>query len=300
METPTPSLPPVLVAEQLAALLGQPGLRVVDCRFDLDDPGHGALAFSYSRIPGACRVDLERQLSAPVVPGRTGRHPLPSVSDLEAVLGTLGIGPDTRVVIYDDFEGGFAARLWWLLRWLGHREVAVLDGGWSAWADPGFPLERGPALPVEPQRFCASPIASMVAGVDEVMARLNDPELCLVDARSPARYRGEQEPRDPVAGRIPGARNAFWRDNLDEDGRFLAPARLRERFLAVLEGQDAGRSVHYCGSGVTGAHNVLAMTRAGLSTPRLYPGSWSEWIVDPSRPVRRGVAAPGGSRGSRV
>ncbi len=282
-----PTLPAVLSPEALASELGAPDLLVVDCRFDLDDPGHGARAFAHSRLPGAVFCDLDTQLSAPVVPGRTGRHPLPPVAALEATMARLGVGPTTRVVAYDDFDGAFAARLWWTLRWLGHDRVSVLDGGWPAWLELGRVVEHGAPTPVAPARFQARALDLLRVGTDELLARLGDPDLCLVDARSPERFRGEVEPRDPVAGRIPGACNAFWKDNLDAAGRFRSPAALRARFEALLDGIPAEAAILYCGSGVTGAHDVLAMAHAGLPLPRLYAGSWSEWICDPGRPIQR-------------
>jgi thiosulfate/3-mercaptopyruvate sulfurtransferase len=287
MNLPLPLPSSVVSPQWLAPRLHEPGLRVVDCRFDLDDPAHGARVFAAERIPGACFADLEAQLSAPVLPGRTGRHPLPEPAALEALLGGLGIGPDTRVVAYDAFGGGFAARLWWVLRWLGHEAVAVLDGGWPGWLAAGLPVERARACAPPAARFVARPLTDRLVTVTELMERLDDPSLCLVDARSAPRFRGEQEPRDPVAGSIPGARNAFWQDNLDAAGHFEAPARLRARFEALLGEHPADRAVFYCGSGVTGAHDLLAMTHAGLPLARLYAGSWSEWITDPSRPVWR-------------
>lgn len=298
MSDPAPTLPVVLTAARLAGSLGQPNLRVVDCRFDLDDPDHGAVAFAYSRIPGACYADLERQLSAAAVPGRTGRHPLPGVPEIEATLRALGIGPDTRVVAYDGFDGAFAARLWWLLRWAGHEAVSVLDGGWPAWVGGGFDVDLGaPELPPA-GLFVARPRPELLVTADELVSRLGSTNLCLLDARSPERFRGEQEPRDPVAGCIPGARNAFWRDNLDLHGRFLSPARLRARFGTLLGEFPPQEAMFYCGSGVTAAHDALAMAHAGLPLPRLYAGSWSEWITDASRPLQHGVAAPGVTRGS--
>ncbi len=286
MASPEPSLPPVVNPGVIARSLGQPDLRVVDCRFDLDDPDYGAWAFGEGRIPGAAFVDLGYQLSATVVPGRTGRHPLPSVSELEAVLSSLGIGPRSQVVAYDDFGGAFAAWLWWILRWLGHDAVSVLDGGWPAWCRARLPTEEGEPCVVRPTAFVAHPREDRRVDAAEVLARLGDPALCLVDARSPERFRGEVEPRDPVAGCIPGARNAFWKDNLGARARFLSSEELRARFDAVLTGRSARDAIFYCGSGVTGAHDLLAMAHAGLPLARLYAGSWSHWITEPERPIR--------------
>jgi len=289
---------PVVSSAWLTARLDDPSVRVVDCRFDLDDLQHGARGFAAARIPGAVRVDLAAQLSATVVPGRTGRHPLPSVADLEATMAQLGIGPDTRVVAYDDFGGAFAARFWWSLRWLGHDAVAVLDGGWPAWCEAGLAMEQGEPRAVAVSRFEARVRPELLVHTDELLARLGDPRLCLVDARSPACFRGEVRPRDPVAGRIPGARNAFWRDNLGPQGGFRSSAQLYARFEAVLGGARPQDTIIYCGSGVTGAHDLLAMAHGCLPMARLYAGSWSEWLLDPTRPVQRQIASPGVTGGA--
>jgi thiosulfate/3-mercaptopyruvate sulfurtransferase len=291
-------LPPVVSAERLATMLGEPELRIVDCRFDLDDPEYGSWAYDQGRVLGATFVDLGERLSAPVVPGQTGRHPLPTVDQLEATIRGLGIGPRTRVVAYDDFEGGFAARLWWILRWLGHDAVAVLDGGCPAWLAAGLPWDEAGPSALAPGSFVARPRPELLVEADEIIARLGQQDLCLVDARSSERHRGVREPRDPVAGCIPGSRNAFWRDNLDDRGRFLPPATLRARFEAVLGVHAPRDAIFYCGSGVTGAHDLLAVAQAGLPLPRLYWGSWSDWINEPSRPVARLAHTPGVTRGA--
>ncbi|RME07666.1 MAG: sulfurtransferase [Anaerolineae bacterium] len=259
---------------------------VVDCRFWLDDTGKGRRDYLRAHIPGAVYAHLDEDLSAPVEPGVTGRHPLPAVSELAERLGRWGIGPEVQVVAYDDRGGAIAARLWWLLRYLGHDDVAVLDGGWPAWVEAGYPVDDVIPSPA-PRTFEPHPRPEMLATAEDVLARMGDPAFRLVDSRAPERYRGEQEPLDPVAGHIPGALNYHFERNLTPQGGFEDAAVLRARFQALLGDTPPERVIFYCGSGVTAAHNVLAVTHAGLGTPRLYAGSWSHWITDPERPVVR-------------
>ena len=272
----------------LAAHLGDPRWRIVDCRFTLADPDAGAREHARATIPGAIYAHLDQDLSIPVIPGVTGRHPLPSREGFAATLGRWGVGPDTQVVAFDDMGGAFAARLWWMLRWVGHRAVAVLDGGLAAWTAAGHPLAPGEALEREPTRFePGEPLVTWVSA-DEVLAALPDPTVVVLDARAAPRYRGENETTDPIAGHIDGARSAPFIENLGEGGRFRSPEQLRARFEERLAGTRPERAVVYCGSGVTACHDVLAMVHAGLPAPRLYPGSWSEWITDLSRPRATG------------
>lgn len=272
----------------LAAHLDDPEWAVFDCRFDLEDKARGEADYLQAHIPGAVYVHLERDLSAPVT-GRNGRHPLPSLEAMEALFSRLGVHEGLQVVAYDDAGGPYAARLWWMLRYLGHEAVAVLDGGWPAWREAGLPARSGRESRA-PAAFRARPRPNLRCEAEEILANLNSPSLILVDARAPERYRGETEPYDPVAGRIPGARNRFWKDNLDPEGRFLPREALRAAFAAVLGEVPPAQAVVYCGSGVTACHNLLAMAHAGLEGARLYPGSWSEWCADPQRPVARGEA----------
>jgi thiosulfate/3-mercaptopyruvate sulfurtransferase len=274
--------------DTLAKHLGDPTWRIVDCRVKLGDPDAGAHAHAEGTIPGAIFADLERDLSGPVIPGRTGRHPLPTREAFAATLGRWGITASTQVVAFDDMGGAFAARLWWMLRWVGHRAVAVLDLGIGAWTEAGHALAPGRPFEGTPTRFEPGP--SLVASVtaDEVLAALGDPGVVVLDARAALRYRGEGESIDPVAGHIAGARSAPFLDNLGEGSRFRTPAELRTHFEERLAGTAPERAIAYCGSGVTACHDVLAMAHAGLPTPRLYPGSWSEWITDPSRPRATG------------
>lgn len=263
-------------------------LRVFDLRHDLSDHAAGRRAYEAGHLPGARFLDHETELSAPRT-GKNGRHPLPSREHLAGLMAAHGVGPDTLVAAYDSSGGQFAAHLWWMLRWIGHERVAVLDGGWQAWTAAGLPVEAGPAQALAPLAGI-SPGAPLVGAVDaaQVLANIERPAFTVLDARAAARYRGETEPIDPVAGRIPGARNRPNVDNLGPDGRFKPAAQLRAEFEAVLGGIAPADVVHQCGSGITASHNLLAMEIAGLTGSRLYPGSWSEWVSDPSRPVAKG------------
>lgn len=262
--------------------LDDPRWCVVDLRHQLSDPAYGERTYAASHIPGAIFLHLDRDLSGPTT-GTNGRHPLPDPQRLAARLGEVGIGNDTQVVVYDDAQGMIAGRLWWLLRWLGHDRVAFLDGGFPLWQ------AEGRALPAEVPARAPTTFVGRVQGgtVDAgwLRAHLDSPELCLIDARGPDRFRGENETIDPVGGHIPGARNRFFKDNLEADGRFKPAALLRSEYLALLAGCAPEQAVLQCGSGVSACLNLLAMEIAGLSGAKLYPGSWSEWCSDPSRPV---------------
>ena len=273
---------PLVDAATLAAELG--GVRpplLLDVRWRL---GAGSLRDDYlaGHLPGAVWVELDADLAAP--PGAGGRHPLPDPADAEAALRRLGVSDGRPVVVYDDVDGSVAARAWWLLRWLGHPDVRLLDGGLSAWTAAGQPLEEG-ATPSTPGDFTARPGGMPVLDADGA-ARVAATGL-LLDARAPERFRGEVEPVDPVAGHVPGARSGPATGNVGADGRFLDPDTLRRRFdgLGAVEGTPVGA---YCGSGVTAAHTVLALEVAGVPAA-LYAGSWSEWVTDPSRPVATGA-----------
>lgn len=258
---------------------------IVDCRFDLADPAAGARAYEAAHIPGAVYAHLDRDLSG-VKTGANGRHPLPEPEALRAALGQLGIGATQQVVAYDQDSGMYASRIWWLLRWMGHDAVAVLDGGFAAWTAEGRASTPG----VETRRaetFDGIPHQEMVAAADSLPAFVASPDTRLVDARAPERFRGDVEPLDPVAGHIPGALNHFFQWNLAA-GRFLAPDALRQRLRESIGSVDGESVVCYCGSGVTACHNLLALEHAGISGARLYPGSWSEWVADRTRPVARG------------
>lgn len=260
---------------------------VVDCRFALDDTKRGRRAYPLNHIPGAIYAHLDEDLSGPVTKGVTGRHPLPRVETIAATFSSWGIDEHTHVVAYDDSGGAIAARLWWLLRWLGHDRVYVLDGGLAAWEREGRPLRSGIESRTE-RTFQPKPRDEMIAECEVVAQRRLDPDWKVIDAREDRRYRGEFEPIDPVAGHIPGAVNAPHPLTVGTDGRYRSPEDLRRHFEALLGGTSPGRAIVYCGSGVTATRNLLAMVHAGLDGARLYPGSWSEWITDPSRPIATG------------
>ena len=262
------------------------GVAILDCRYDLADPSAGRRAWLAGHIPGAGFADLGQDLSAPPGP-TTGRHPLPDPDRLAARLGELGVGNDSQVIVYDQAGGAFAARLWWLLRWMGHRSVAVLDGGYAAWCAHGGAVQPGVAA-VQARRFIAGAAQLATADSTVVAGAATRSDRLIVDARAAERFSGEVEPIDAVGGHVPGAVNAPFSGNLGPDGRFLSPDRLRERWRAILGQRAPGEVIAMCGSGVTACHNLLALEVAGLTGAALYPGSWSEWIRDPARPVARG------------
>jgi thiosulfate/3-mercaptopyruvate sulfurtransferase len=271
--------------DTLARHLDDPAWVVFDCRHDLAKPEWGAAEYAVSHVPGARFLHLDKDLSAPLN-GRNGRHPLPEPETLAAKLGAAGVGPATQVVAYDGQGGAYAARAWWLLRWLGHDAVAVLDGGFGKWVREGRPVSAAIPRPA-PARFEARPARGAVEAAF-LVAHLRDPAVYVVDARANDRYRGENETLDPVAGHIPGSVNRFFRENLDTGGQFKTPAALREEWQRLLAGRPPESVVHSCGSGVSACHNLFAMELAGLAGSRLYPGSWSEWVADPARPVATG------------
>jgi thiosulfate/3-mercaptopyruvate sulfurtransferase len=279
-------------AAALRELVGKPGVAVIDCRFDLINPEGGRRAYLKGHIPGARYADLNRDLSAPVS-AHSGRHPLPLPKNFAATLGLWGIGHATQVIAYDDAGGSFAARAWWLLRWLGHGSVAVLDGGIQAWTAAGGSLESGEEkpLPRETPGGRISPRADSAAVIetDDIAAFLTDPKHLLVDARAAERFAGSVEPIDAVAGHIAGAVNHPFSANLAADGRFLPAAELKRLWDARLAGREVAHVAAMCGSGVTACHNLLSLEVAGLRGAKLYAGSWSEWITDPTRPVARGA-----------
>ena len=279
-------------AATLRELVGKPDIAIVDCRFDLMNPEAGRRAYLEGHIPGARYADLNRDLSAPITPS-SGRHPLPAAADFAATLDRLGIGRATQVVAYDDASGAFAARAWWLLRWVGHQAVAVLDGGIRAWSGSGGALQSGEAKPLPEatagaRRWSPQVDAAAVIDTAEVEARLANPSFLLIDARAPERYAGTVEPIDAVAGHVAGAVNQPFSANLAADGRFLPAPVLRQLWEKRLGGRSLAHVAAMCGSGVTACHNLLSLEVAGLSGAKLYAGSWSEWIRNPHRPVARG------------
>ena len=284
----------------LAAQLANPLWVLVDCRFKLDDVAWGEREWKSGHIPGAAYAHLDRDLSGPKT-GTNGRHPLPDVDVLSGTFGRLGITSGKQVVAYDQDSGMFASRLWWLLRWLGHEAVAVLDGGFAKWVGEGRPV----SVDAEPRddttrttraskaAFHPAMRGDMTIGIGDVSALAHDADWRLLDARAPERYRGEVEPMDPVAGHIPGAASYFFQRNIDERGTFRTPEDLRARFAPYINGIEPAHVVCYCGSGVQACHNLLALEHAGVSGVKLYPGSWSEWVSDRSRPVETGPANAG-------
>jgi thiosulfate/3-mercaptopyruvate sulfurtransferase len=272
----------LVTTADLAAHLGE--WRIFDCRHDLMKPELGEHQYREAHIPGALFASLDRDLSAPKT-GRNGRHPLPDPEAFAAWVGRQGVKPDDQVVCYDASNGAMAARLWWMLRWIGHEAVAVLDGGIAKWTKEGRPVTADvPSFGSSDYPLKLNEGAAV--GARMVHRRLG--QQLLLDARAPARYRGEQEPIDPVAGRIPGARNRFNMDNVAADGTFKSPGELKAAFQHALAGRAPSDVVNYCGSGVAACHNLLAMEIAGLSGGKLFAGSWSEWIADPARPQERG------------
>ncbi|NLP60057.1 sulfurtransferase [Paraburkholderia sacchari] len=271
--------------ERLTAAPGS--VLVFDCRFDLANPAAGETAYAAGHLPGARYLHLDRDLSGPKT-GKNGRHPLPDRASLVATLMSWGLNAGQQVVAYDAQGGMYAARLWWLLRWLGHDSVAVLDGGLQAWEAAGFPLSKD--VPAAAQgTFKASAPLQVTVDAQAIERNLSTHELTVVDARAADRYRGENETIDPVGGHIPGALNRFFKDNLSDDGRFKSAHTLRDEFTALLPGKTPEHVVLQCGSGVTACHNALAMEIAGMHGAALYAGSWSEWCSDPSRPVATGA-----------
>ena len=271
----------------LAERLSDPDWLVADCRFELGQPAAGRAAWQAGHIPGSIHADLERDLSAPVT-AATGRHPLPPIADIEKTFSRFGIADRTQVVCYDASNGAYASRLWWMLRYLGHDAVALLDGGFAAWVAEGRPVSTA-ATARSAATFVAQPRAHMLvdsAGVATALARGER----LVDVRGAERFAGATEPLDTVAGHVPGAVNLPFSGNLDASGRFLDPAALAARWAASAPGDPAQPAICMCGSGVTACQQLLALEAAGIPGARLYAGSWSEWIRDPARPVARGAA----------
>ena len=270
--------------DDVAEHIDDPSWRLFDCRHDLTNPDAGADAYRLAHIRNAQFLHLDRDLSG-AKNGTNGRHPLPDPATLADKLARLGVSNDTEVIAYDDSGGMYAARLWWLLRYLGHERVALLDGGLGAWQRAGHALTQEAPDP-RPAEFRWRARLDTV-DVDYIQAHLRQPSMLVVDARSPERFRGENETLDLAGGHIPGAVNRFFKDNLSADGRFKPAVQLRREFEDVLRGQPIESVVSQCGSGVTACHNLLALEIAGLHGARLYPGSWSEWCSDPQRPIAR-------------
>ena len=282
--------PAVISALDLQARLagGSPPL-LLDCSFDLTDPDAGARQHAAGHLPGALYLHLDRDLSAPRQGPAAGRHPLPDRAGFARRLGELGLRDGDTVVAYDRSVGMYAARLWWMLRWLGHDAVQVLDGGLPAWAATGGTLQAGVVAARPPASFSLRPARVQMLDYPALRAGLGRPDRLIVDARSPDRFRGENETLDPVGGHIPGALNRFFRDNLAADGCFKPAPALQADWRALMAGRPAEQLVMQCGSGVTACHNLLALEAAGLPGAALYPGSWSEWCHQPDAPVATGA-----------
>ncbi|MBI3546995.1 MAG: sulfurtransferase [Gammaproteobacteria bacterium] len=271
----------------LARHLDDPRWVVVDCRFMLTDPEAGRRLYAAGHIPGARYAHLNEDLSSPIT-ASSGRHPLPYPNTLAEKLGRWGIDKTKQVIVYDDSFGAMAARLWWLLRWLGHEAVALLDGGFPKWQREKYPVTQEPPR-IQPTQFHATVDNSMWVDADYVLQMLHKQDQLLMDVRAEERFRGEVEPLDKIAGHIPGAINLPYEDNLDFSGEFMSDDALRGHYLAVLKDIAPDKVVQMCGSGVTACHNILAMQHAGLPGAKLYVGSWSEWITDTQRPVAKGA-----------
>lgn len=276
----------IVSAYQLAQHLDDPDWIVFDCRFTLTNAGAGFLAYQHGHIPGARYAHLDHDMSSPVTPS-SGRHPLPDVKLFSEKLSRWGVDSSKQVVVYDDSFGSMAVRMWWLLRWLGHDNVALLDGNWPIWVKQKLPVTT--ALPkITPANFVAHVRNELLVDTVEVDFARRERCSVLIDARPEQRFAGEREPLDKVAGHIPGAINWVYEENLDFDGTYLPAEELKEAYLKLMHGLKPQQVIHTCGSGVTACHNMLAMEIAGLTGSKLYAGSWSEWITDPARPVATG------------
>lgn len=283
----TQTLSPLISAKALSQMLNDSKLIILDARYHLMEEGYGDQAYAKSRIANALRIDLGIDLCTEITE-TTGRHPLKSRNDLEALMQDLGINHDSHIVTYDDNGGMFAIHLWWILHWLGHESVQVLEGGLQAWQKAGYALETdAPQVNQIQGDFVAKESEFGIVTADEILADIvsDKAQLCVVDARGEARYRGDIEPLDPVAGHIPNAINRSFEYNLTEDGLFKDPETLKATWINILDGQSGKMIIHQCGSGVSACHNIFAMYYAGLGITKLYPGSWSEWCKNPTRPM---------------
>lgn len=279
----------LISASELANHITDPDWAIVDCRFSLDDTERGRRDYLNAHIPGAIYAHLNGDLSGQIIPGMTGRHPLPSHEAFTQTLSNWGIDAGVQVVAYDDKGGAMAAaRLWWMLRWFGHDAVAVLDGGWQHWESKAYPMSSGVDTR-KPGIFIPRVRNNLLFSSADVLKILHNPNFRLLDSRSADRYRGENETIDPIAGHIPGALSAPFANNLDSSGLFISREDLNARFQGLLGDVSPDHAIFYCGSGVTAAHNLLAFVHAGLGDARLYAGSWSEWIANPDHPISKGL-----------
>lgn len=274
----------IISSDILYQQLSSPAWRIIDCRFNLKDPGEGWALYKMGHIPNAIYAHLENDLSSKVT-AYSGRHPLPDAKSFQQTLGKWNIKPETQIIVYDDSAGSYAARLWWMLRWMGHESVAVLDGGFSHWRKQGLPLVIGEPTGGEISNYVGSPSMSMLIDSDSLEKRLLENKCLLIDVRDSIRFKGIEEPVDKIAGHIPGAINLPWKTNIGEDGLFLSKASLHDYYSKVLRNKPVTDTVFMCGSGVTACHSLLVLDYLGIKGAKLYPGSWSAWISDSSRPV---------------
>lgn len=278
----------LISASELLNQIANPDWRIIDCRFSLDDTDSGCRDYLQAHIPGAIYAHLSDDLSGHVISGKTGRHPLPEPEIFARTLSNWGIDASVQVVAYDDKGGAMAAaRLWWMLRWVGHNAIAVLNGGWSQWRKNNYPVKNSVEIRVQ-RCFIPKIRNDFIFSSEDVLRIIHNQNFRLIDSRNADRYRGENETIDPIAGHIPGALSAPFAGNLGADGLFLSQKDLKTRFQQVLDDIPPERAVFYCGSGVTATHNLLALAYAGFADARLYPGSWSEWIANPYNPVTTG------------
>ena len=280
----------ISATELQTLMVGNKPLMVFDCSFELIQPTGGDQQYQVSHIAGAMRADLDRHLSAKGAPDAAsgGRHPLPSRESFASWLGSVGLAPDMQAVVYDRQGVNYCGRMWWMLKWVGHESVAVLDGGLQAWLAADGAVESGPGPTLQPGSYALGSPKAVLASTDTVLRHLGQPGQTVLDARAAPRFRGEVEPLDPVAGHIPGALNRLFSDNIGSDGRFKPAAQLRAEFETLLAGRDPASVVHHCGSGVSAVPNLLAMEVAGLGRTALYAGSWSEWCNTPGLPCAQG------------
>lgn len=282
------ALAQLIDCEKLAKHLNDKDLIIFDCRFSLEDTNYGEQSYQTSHIPNAVFIDLDKDLSSPVIKGKTSRHPLPDPNLLIEKLAQCGLNNDSKVVIYDNGPSPFATKMWWTLVWLGKRDnVFLLDGGFKAWQEAGLPTTSD-KTPVHIGNFIGQPDNSLLINANDLENKLGDDQLTLLDARALPRFRGEVEPMDPVAGHIPGATCANFMENLDNDGFFLTIPKLQQRFQTLINNKPIDRVIAYCGSGVSACHNLFALCLAGYPLVPLYAGSWSEWITDPKHPIAVG------------
>ncbi len=276
----------IISAQQLNEIIDQDNVRVFDCRFSLKDPQGGLKNYQVGHLPNAQFADMDTQLSSAMTE-TSGRHPLPDAEQFTHQLKQWGVNNDTQVIAYDDISGAFAARLWWMMRWLGHDNVAVLDGGMKQWTDAGFALSQA-QVDVAPGNFSGTANMAWLMDIDTVEKELAGNNIVLIDARAADRYTGKDQKTDPVPGHVPGASNLPFGGNLTQDGLFASPEVIKQRFNNVIDQQSLTNVVNMCGSGVTACHNLLAQAVAGLPPTKLFIGSWSQWIRDPSREVATG------------